>query len=49
MNTRRFVLTLALFTGLWSTAAAARFTQPDAANHPDLFTWTDTCNVHELR
>lgn len=32
-----------------SAAAAGRFTQPDAANHPDLFTWTDTCNVHVLR
>ena len=32
-----------------SAAAPARFTQPDAARHPNLFTWTDTCNVHVLR
>jgi glyoxylase-like metal-dependent hydrolase (beta-lactamase superfamily II) len=37
----------ALAVPLW--AAPGRFTQPDAANHPDLFTWTDTCNVHILR
>ena len=40
---------------LWSLfaapteAAQARFTQPDAARHPNLFTWTDTCNVHVIR
>ncbi|HEX7897602.1 MAG TPA: MBL fold metallo-hydrolase [Planctomycetota bacterium] len=25
------------------------FDQPDAANHPDLYVWTDTCNVYVLR
>jgi glyoxylase-like metal-dependent hydrolase (beta-lactamase superfamily II) len=29
--------------------AAGRFSQPDAAAHPDLFVWTDTCHVHVLR
>ncbi len=30
-------------------AATIRFRQPDARNLPDLFVWTDTCNVHVLR
>ncbi|MEQ1860951.1 MAG: MBL fold metallo-hydrolase [Chthoniobacteraceae bacterium] len=47
---RRFLLAAVLFTlGVPLCAAPGRFTQPDAANHPDLFTWTDTCNVHILR
>ena len=55
MNTRRFLHMLAAVAGLWlafatpAAGAPGRFTQPDAAAHPDLFTWTDTCNVHVLR
>jgi len=30
-------------------AATSGFRQPDAAIHPDLFVWTDTCNVYVLR
>ena len=30
-------------------APPAGFHQPDAKNHPDLFVWTDTCNVYVLR
>ncbi|MCF7847688.1 MAG: MBL fold metallo-hydrolase [Kiritimatiellales bacterium] len=30
-------------------ATAGRFTQPDTAGQPNLFIWTDTCNVHVLR
>lgn len=26
-----------------------KFTQPDAKNHPNLFCWSDTCNVYVLR
>src|SRR5260221_4642392 len=26
-----------------------KFTQPDATTYPDLFVWTDTCNVYVLR
>src|SRR5712671_135372 len=26
-----------------------KFTQPDKAAYPDLFEWTDTCNVYVLR
>ena len=29
--------------------AAASFSQPDAKAQPDLFAWTDTCNVYVLR
>ena len=29
--------------------AAADFSQPDAKAQPDLFAWTDTCNVYVLR
>lgn len=28
---------------------AAGFAQPDAARYPDLYRWTDTCNVYVLR
>lgn len=28
---------------------AAGFSQPDAARYPDLYRWTDTCNVYVLR
>jgi glyoxylase-like metal-dependent hydrolase (beta-lactamase superfamily II) len=30
-------------------AVPAGFRQPDPAKHPDLFVWTDTCNVYVLR
>ena len=49
----RWVLVLAL--GCSAPASAphaprpAGFHQPDPTRHPDLFTWTDTCNVHVLR
>src|SRR5688572_4904661 len=42
-------ISLAVSLVVSSFAAASSFTQPDATNHPDLFTWTDTCNVHILR
>jgi glyoxylase-like metal-dependent hydrolase (beta-lactamase superfamily II) len=29
--------------------AEGMFTQPDAKNHPNLFVWTDTCNVYVWR
>ena len=32
-----------------STASTAGFRQPDPKAQPDLFVWTDTCNVHVLR
>ena len=32
-----------------STIAAAEFRQPAPDVHPDLFVWTDTCNVYVLR
>ena len=42
-----------LFLCVCTTFAAAQtipaFQQPDAARHPDLFVWTDTCNVYVLR
>lgn len=47
---RQLSIVAALLTLAASLCAApGRFSQPDAANHPDLFTWTDTCNVHVLR
>lgn len=42
----------ALIALLLAGAAAAppgAFRQPDPARHPDLFVWTDTCNVYVLR
>jgi glyoxylase-like metal-dependent hydrolase (beta-lactamase superfamily II) len=35
--------------GVASRAFAGEFTQPDAARFPNLFAWTDTCNVYVLR
>lgn len=32
-----------------SRVRSTAFRQPDAANHPDLFVWTDTCNVYVVR
>lgn len=40
---------LPLFLAVQVLAAPGGFSQPDAARHPNLFTWTDTCNVHVLR
>ena len=37
-------LSLAVTQGM-----TASFSQPDAGSYPDLFTWTDTCNVYVLR
>ena len=34
---------------LWPQAAAPGFTQPDAARHPDLWLWSDTCNVWVIK
>jgi hypothetical protein len=42
----RFLAALAVGCG---QLAAASFTQPDAKALPNLFIWTDTCNVHVLR
>ena len=30
-------------------AFSASFSLPDAKNHPDLFAWTDSCNIYVLR
>lgn len=48
------LLLLACLTGVTLAADPAAppkagFHQPDAANYPDLFVWTDTCNVYVLR
>ena len=43
------IATLLLALTLPLAAAANRFKQPDPARHPNLFTWTDTCNVHIVR
>ena len=32
-----------------SVASKSSFRQPDPKAHPDLFVWTDTCNVYVLR
>ncbi|NBR84919.1 MAG: MBL fold metallo-hydrolase [Verrucomicrobia bacterium] len=45
----RTVLAGLLLALAFPLAAAPRFTQPDAKRHPNLFTWTDTCNVHVIR
>ena len=41
----------ALAFGLAAAAGcyAADFSQPNAARYPDLYRWTDTCNVYVLR
>ena len=31
------------------SASGARFSQPAAKDEPNLFAWTDTCNVYVLR
>ncbi len=47
---KKAILTLlaALFVGCVQLAAAG-FSQPDAKALPNLYVWTDTCNVHVLR
>ena len=45
----RTIAALALSIPALLPAASPRFSQPDAVRHPNLFTWTDTCNVHILR
>jgi len=52
---RQFALVVAfLITIAWASLPGARadegaFRQPDAKLHPDLFVWTDTCNVYVMR
>ena len=43
------VATLLLALTLPLAAVPSGFKQPDPARHPNLFTWTDTCNVHIVR
>ena len=40
---------LAAFSVSCGPLVAAGFSQPDARAQPDLFAWTDTCNVYVLR
>ena len=40
---------LIILAALCGHLAAAAFSQPDAKGQPDLFVWTDTCNVWVLR
>jgi glyoxylase-like metal-dependent hydrolase (beta-lactamase superfamily II) len=54
---RRFMVVASIAGMLWwctgsapaADRARASFHQPDARNLPDLFVWTDTCNVYVLR
>ncbi len=48
---RMFLLSLLCAVGsVWDSAsAAAGFMQPDAQAYPNLYLWTDTCNVWVLR
>lgn len=46
------MLRIAAALAAWSllvTPPQAGLQQPDAQNHPDLFVWTDTCNVWVIR
>src|SRR5476649_444630 len=49
------LLALLLFSGCSSApplavpARAEGFRQPDPVNHPELYVWTDTCNVYVLK
>jgi glyoxylase-like metal-dependent hydrolase (beta-lactamase superfamily II) len=49
MKTLRVVLVLVVFASLGQLALAAGFSQPDVKLHPQLFLWSDTCNVWVLR
>jgi glyoxylase-like metal-dependent hydrolase (beta-lactamase superfamily II) len=44
-----FLLLLSGCVTLTAPAATGGFRQPDPANHPDLYVWTDTCNVYVVR
>ncbi len=46
---RALALAFPLCAVVQALAASPHFTQPDVARHPNLFTWTDTCNVHIIR
>ena len=47
---KRCLLTLLAALGIGcGQLAAAGFSQPDARAQPELFAWTDTCNVYVLR
>ena len=48
---RRILVSVCLWLVLAGSGrlAAAGFSQPDARGQPDLFVWTDTCNVYVLR
>jgi glyoxylase-like metal-dependent hydrolase (beta-lactamase superfamily II) len=45
----RFLAGVVLSILISTAAAAGEFTQPDAKTHPNLFLWTDTCNVWVVR
>ena len=47
--TDRLIPLLAALGISCSQLAAAGFSQPDAKAQPDLFAWTDTCNIYVLR
>lgn len=51
MNHFRLVTVVVLTLATWTTrqAVAAEFSQPDSVAHPNVFLWTDTCNVWVLR
>ncbi|RPH39922.1 MAG: MBL fold metallo-hydrolase, partial [Planctomycetota bacterium] len=44
-----FLLLLSGCITLTAPATTGGFRQPDATNHPDLYVWTDTCNVYVIR
>src|SRR5436190_10311488 len=54
-NTLSFVVILALLNGCAAPPAPALppqpagFRQPDPRNHPELYVWTDTCNVYVVK
>jgi glyoxylase-like metal-dependent hydrolase (beta-lactamase superfamily II) len=49
-NQMRTIRTIAVWSLLLSTCVAAKeFRQPDPQHFPELFQWTDTCNVYVLR
>lgn len=54
LSPRLLAWLLAVYTQLFAASAppppaTVRFRQPDAKAHPNLFVWTDTCNVYVLR
>src|SRR6266568_4803965 len=46
---RAAVRVLAIASLAGAQTFAASFSRPDAKNAPDLFAWTDTCNVYVVR